>query len=124
LRVLIVDDDPLVTATIEDIVRDTGGTVAGTITSALAAVGAAAVIAPDVVVMDVRLPGAMDGLEAAGIIRLRRRTPVVIITGVSTDPELRARVAGMDGVEVVFKPLYAHTLCPAILRAYERGLSR
>lgn len=121
LRILVVEDDPLVAAVIQDIVRDAGGTVAGTITSALAAVGAAAVIAPDVVVMDVRLAGAMDGIEAAGIIRARRNTPVVIISGEVDETELRARLESLEGVEAVLKPLYSQTLCGAILRAYERS---
>lgn len=121
LRILIVEDDPLVAAVIQDIVRDAGGAVAGTITSALAAVGAAAVIAPDVVIMDVRLGGPMDGIEAAGIIRARRNTPIVIITGEVEESELSARLATLEGVEAVLKPLYARTLCGAILRAYRRS---
>ncbi len=121
LRILVVEDDPLVAAVIQDIVRDAGGAVAGTITSALAAVGAAAVIAPDAVIMDVQLTGPMDGIEAAGVIRARRNMPIVIITGAVDETDLRARLAGLDGVEAVLKPLYSHTLCSAILRACQRS---
>lgn len=121
LRILIVEDDSLVAAVMQDIVRDAGGAVVGTIASALAAVGAAAVIAPDVVIMDVRLAGPMDGIEAAGVIRARRNTPIVIVTGEVDESELRTRLAMIEGVEAVLKPLYSRILCGAILRAYQRS---
>ena len=118
LRVLIVDDDPGVAHVLEDMITEAGGESVGIITSALAAVGAAAVIAPDVVLMDVRLPGAMDGIEAAGIIRARRSAAIVIITGAAADPEIRSRLRSLDGVELVVKPVLENELCAAILRAH------
>jgi CheY-like chemotaxis protein len=117
LRILVVEDDAAVAALLQDMVEEAGGQSVGLITSALAAIGAAAVIAPDVVLMDVRLHGAMDGVEATEVIRARRSAAVVIITGAGADPEIRARLAALDGVEIVYKPVIESALCSAILRA-------
>lgn len=118
LRILIVDDEPSVAVVLEDMVTEAGGESVGVITSALAAIGAAAVISPDVVLMDVRLPGAMDGIEAAGIIRARRSAAVVIITGAASDPEIRARLSTQGEFEIVSKPILENELYAAIRRAY------
>jgi CheY-like chemotaxis protein len=118
LRILIVDDDPAVSATLEEMITEAGAESVGVITSALAAIGAAAVISPDVVLMDVRLPGAMDGVEAASVIRARGSAAVVIITGAVSDPEVHARLRTHDGFEVVFKPVLQDELIEAIRRAY------
>jgi CheY-like chemotaxis protein len=119
LRVLVVDDEPAVAALLEEMVIDAGGESVGIIASALAAIGAAAVIAPDVVLMDVRLPGAMDGIEAAGIIRARGSAGVVVITGAVGDLEIQSRLDALDDIEIVFKPVPERELRDAILRAHK-----
>ena len=123
LRILVVEDDPAVAALLEDMIGDAGGQFVGLITSALAAIGAAAVVAPDIVLMDVRLQGSMDGVEATEVIRARRSAAVVVITGAGADPEIRMRLANLDGVEIVHKPVLENELCRAILRAH-KGQSR
>jgi CheY-like chemotaxis protein len=117
LRVLIVEDDAMVAGVLQDIVQEAGGEVAGTISSGLASVGAAAAIRPDIAIMDVGLPG-MDGIDAAAIIRTRYRLPVVFISGTEVSPEARHRLGDVGGVEFLLKPIRAEILREALLKAF------
>ena len=119
LRILIAEDEPMVAQILQDMITAAGGEIMGVISTALATVGAAGLIHPDAVLMDIHLSGKMDGVDAAGIIRSRRRTPVVFITGAALDAEMRNRLAAHGNVELVFKPIEAAELCTAILRAYK-----
>lgn len=79
-RVLIVEDEQIVARDIQEGLIDYGYTVAGIVTHGELAVQRAAETHPDVVLMDVRLQGQMDGIEAASVIRLRYDIPVIYLT--------------------------------------------
>jgi CheY-like chemotaxis protein len=85
------------------------------VASGAAAVDAADTLRPGLVLMDVRLPGAVDGLQAAAAIWARRPVPIVYLTG-SADPAL------LDGVQTppvltLAKPFSAAALQDIIGRA-------
>jgi DNA-binding NarL/FixJ family response regulator len=96
LRVVVVDDDALFRRAVRALLEtDRFLTVVGEAADGEAAVKLATELAPDVILMDLDMPG-MDGLEA--IARLARRTPsppVIVLTG-SNDPRAveRALQAG------------------------------
>lgn len=117
---LIVEDDGMVAAVLRDIIEEAGGEAVAMITSGLASVGAADGTRPDVIVMDVGLPG-MDGIDAAGIIRARYSIPVVFISGRDIRDEVAARLGALKAVEFLVKPVDAAGLCAALLRARSRA---
>lgn len=119
LRVLIVEDEAMVAAVLADIVEELGGRVVGMITSGLASVGAASGTRPDVIVMDVGLPG-MDGIDAAAVILARHSTPIVFVSGRDIRAEAEERLGYLDGIEVLLKPIEQDALSQAIHRAYSR----
>jgi CheY-like chemotaxis protein len=120
LRVLLVEDDAAVAAVLTDFIRDSGGEIAAMITSGLASVGAAAGTRPDVIVMDVGLPG-MDGIDAAAIIRARHQTPIVLISGRDIRAEATERLGSLEGLELLLKPIERKALSSAIHRALGRS---
>ena len=99
ITVLLVDDHPVVRMGIRAMLDDDSGlTVAGEADSGPAAVAAARELTPDVVLMDLRMPGG-DGVSATATIRGELPgTQVVILTTYESDGDiLRAVEAGAAG---------------------------
>jgi DNA-binding NarL/FixJ family response regulator len=99
IRILLVDDHPVVRHGVRGMLdAEPDLTVVGEASSGAAGVAAAAELAPDVVLMDLRMPDG-DGVEATGRILARLpRTRVVVLTTYETDRDiLRAIEAGACG---------------------------
>ena len=79
-RILLVEDEAIITADLRSKVERLGYVVCGTAFSGEDAIQQANDTVPDVILMDVRLRGKMTGLEAASQIRTRRDIPVIYIT--------------------------------------------
>ena len=79
-RILIVEDEEIILADVEGIVRRHNYEVAAAVSSGPAAIEAAAATSPDLVLMDVRLRGPMDGLTAAHNIRGHSDVPILFVT--------------------------------------------
>jgi CheY-like chemotaxis protein len=120
LRVLLVEDDAMVAQALRDIIEECGGYVAGMITSGLASIGAASGTRPDVIVMDVGLPG-MDGIDAAAIIRARSSIPIVFVSGRDMSEEVAKRAGKLNRIEMLLKPITQATLCDAIHRVLSQS---
>ncbi len=122
-RVLVVDDDPLVRETVEELLEDHGiqATVVGDGDAALVA---AEEVEFDVVLSDIRMPG-RDGMEILPELRdLRPATPVILMTGfASIDSAVEAMRAG--AFDYLTKPFKSEAMLTALERAFEfRELER
>ncbi|WP_101589663.1 response regulator [Brevibacterium jeotgali] len=86
IRVLIVDDESLMRAGLRLMVDDTAGiTVVGEAADGPTALSQARVLDPDVVLMDIRMPG-MSGIETtAELTRTGARARVVVLTAFDAD---------------------------------------
>ena len=104
-RVLIVDDVPDNLALLHDALDESGYTVLVAFSGA-AALESAALMPPDVVVLDAMMPG-LDGFEVAR--RLKRdpataAAPIIFMTGLSDTAHVEAAFAA-GGVDYVTKPI-------------------
>src|SRR6185437_6580579 len=86
-RVLIVEDELLVAWHLESLSREQNLEVCGLVPDGAGAIEQAV----DLVLMDIRLAGRMDGIEAARRIREQRDTPIIFVTA-HGDANTRANI--------------------------------
>lgn len=79
-KILIVEDESIVQLDLQTRLERMGHSVVGVAARGEEAVEKAVELKPDLVIMDVRLEGDMDGIEAARRIRERQGTPIVYVT--------------------------------------------
>ena len=91
--ILVVEDENIVALDIKNRLKKLGYTVAGRAATGQAAIDKAGETQPDLVLMDIRLKGDMDGIEAAKQIRDRFGIPVIYLTAYSDETTLqRAKI--------------------------------
>lgn len=119
VRTLVVEDEALIRLDIVEILEDAGFTIVGEGASGDEAVLKARELEPDLIVMDVKMPGEIDGIAAAQKIMDERRTAIVMLTAYSqSDLVARARDAG--AMAYVVKPFTPGDLIPAVEIAISR----
>ena len=118
-RVLVAEDDAIMSEAICDRLTDAGYEVVARAESGAVAVEAALALRPDLILMDVRLEGDMDGIRASELINEKMRVPVIYLTGDSDHKTLqRAKAASAYGY--VLKPFHIKNLIVAIEVAVDR----
>jgi CheY-like chemotaxis protein len=80
-RVLIVEDETLTAMALGSYLEERGYSVVGICATGEDALQAAREGDPDLILMDIRLAGKMDGIEAARLINLEAPRPIVFISG-------------------------------------------
>ncbi|MFH0823659.1 MAG: PAS domain S-box protein, partial [Pseudomonadota bacterium] len=103
-RILIVEDQLIVAEDLSCALDEAGYEVIGICDTGEGAIESAGEGAPDLVLMDIRLRGEMDGIEAAGAIRSLRDTAIVYLTAHSEKSLFeRAKQTEPDGY--LYKPV-------------------
>jgi CheY-like chemotaxis protein len=102
VRVLVVDDHSEVRALIRRVLEEDGFDVVGEAGDGTAALDAAAELRPDLVLMDVVLPGA-DGIDVAAEMARRGDAPPVVLTSSRDPADLGPRLAAARALGFVRK---------------------
>ena len=97
-KIMVVEVEMLVSGAIQQSLKKLGYDIAGHASTGEEAVELARRASPDLVLMDINLPGKLDGIEAAREIRGELSIPVVYLTGY-TDPATvqRAQISAPYG---------------------------
>jgi CheY-like chemotaxis protein len=119
--ILIVEDDGLIALRIQELLASSGYRVPEPIAFGEEALGRVLQTIPDLIIMDIGLPGEIDGLETARRIRTRLDIPVIFLTAYSDDQRLtRAREISPYGYLV--KPVSDENLLGSIQSALIRDV--
>jgi nitrogen regulation protein NR(I) len=118
-HILIVDDEPQIRQSFEKILTAEGHTVQ-TASSGESAISWVKAAIPDLVIMDVSLPG-MSGLEAfRAIHEMEPKLPVIVMTGKGTT-ETAIEATKLGAFEYVLKPLEFPDSLALISQALDAG---
>ena len=111
--ILIVEDNNIVMLELKDRLEETGYNVVGYAPSGLEAIKKAQEFHPDLIMMDIRLKGEMDGIDAAARIKNELDIPVIYLTA-HTDKDTLQRAKKTEPYGYVIKPFEERELFSTI----------
>ena len=118
LKVLVVEDEGLVAAGLRGQLEDIGHQVVGLAKDGDEAVSLASKLRPDLIIMDIRIPG-IDGIEAARAILDQEAVPIVFLTAYPDDDFVR-RAGEAGAMAYLLKPVNQRALGSTIEVALAR----
>lgn len=121
-RIIVVEDQLIITRDLRNRLAEMGYETVADTTHAEEAIGLVEKLRPDLILMDIRLAGQMDGIEAACIIRERFALPVVFLTAHAEEATFeRAKAAEPYGY--IIKPFEDRELRAVVEMALHKHLS-
>ncbi|NGP88593.1 response regulator [Fodinibius halophilus] len=103
-RILIVEDDLLLSMVEERLIQKLGYDVVGKAENGLEAIDKFSELDPDAIIMDISLDGKLDGIETVQKIREQSDVPVIYLSG-SSDRYQYERAQKTGCVEFLTKPI-------------------
>ena len=118
-RVLIVEDEAIISLDIKRLLASSGYVVVGVAATSDQAIRAIGTSAPDLVLMDIHIKGVPDGIETAVEIRKTFRLPVIFVTA-HADKETLERARESEPFGYIVKPISALSLTSTIEMALHK----
>lgn len=121
--ILIVEDEALVAAYIQEVLEESGFTIAGVASSGPEAISLVSGNPPDLALVDIKLAGPMDGIEVAQLMRSRFNVPSIFLSGIC-DPatmERAQRASPLGFLEKPFRPSQVFNALERALNALKLG---
>ena len=118
-KVMIVEDEAIIALDIHSHLTRVGFDVTGTARSAAEAFALIERKTPDIVLMDIRIDGDLDGVAAAGIVRSRYGLPVIYLTA-HADEATVERAEATEPFGYIVKPLQHFKIKAVITMALRR----
>jgi DNA-binding NarL/FixJ family response regulator len=101
--ILLVDDDATINMFFEEFLPSLGYKVLGEAQTGKESIQLAIKLHPDIVLMDIRMPGKIDGIQAAATIKAESQSEIIFVSG-HTDEVLLDRARILEPLGFIFKP--------------------
>lgn len=112
-KAIIVEDNLILSLLYENYLKEMIFKTVGEIRSGEKAVELVQKYNPDVVIMDIKLEGELDGIQAAEMIRKFTEVPIIFITG-NTDSRHLERAKTIENSKFLRKPISEDKLKKAV----------
>ena len=119
-RILIVEDEAIIAMDLQETLGDAGYLVIAAVASGEEALALCAREKPDLVLMDVHLQGALNGIETAGRLRESYAIPSILLTA-HYDPATLAASQQAGIFAYLIKPYDHRELCATLATALDRA---
>ena len=113
MRIMVVDDEPIIRMDLREILEEYGYTVICEASDGVTAVNLARSFRPTVTLMDIKMPGEIDGLDAAKVIIEEEICPVVMLTAYNQQ-ELVEEASAVGVYGYLVKPIKENDVYPTI----------
>lgn len=117
--ILIVDDEPSVRSTLKAVLEDEGFN-AFAVSSGEEAIEQIPKISPDVVLLDVLMPGGIDGLETLRRIRASNFDTIVIMVSAHGTIDMAVQAMELGAIDFIEKPLSVERMLIRLDQAVEK----
>ena len=114
---MVVEDDALLAENLQKVLNDLGYAVVGPVATGEAAIAKAVDARPDLILMDIRLKGDMDGVSAAARIQAEVDLPIIFLSGYS-DIQTLQQAGSTKVYGYLIKPVRAQDLLASIETAF------
>ncbi len=123
-KILIVDDQAYISTQLEERLTSMGYNVVGTASSGDASIDMAKTLNPDLVLMDIVMPGKLDGIAAAQIIKEEQDIPVIFLTAYTEDQFIE-RAKHVEPFGYIVKPFQEKEIKATIeVALYKKNMER
>ena len=120
IRILVVEDEVLTAMMMQAQLKKAGYSIARHVTTGENAILSAKEDPPDIILMDIRLAGKIDGVEAATAINVEREIPVIFVTGYD-EKSVRERAETLKPLAYMIKPVSMRELKAKIDGHFRQG---
>jgi DNA-binding response OmpR family regulator len=119
-RILVVEDESIIALDLQNILQNFGFEVCCVVSSGEESIHAANQSSPDVILMDVKLKGAMNGIEAAKEIHKSLNIPVIYLTAFGDESTVRDALTHRD-FAYIRKPFEEREIEMAVRKTLQRS---